>query len=116
LKEGKAWVAQAVRIQRERYSVRNYEIQSTVIDGDRAATMVQARLTKRADNRVVQLMIAEFFTLRDGLIVEHRAFFDSLDFIQQLLGRDLTAGLAGQVRTAMQGQAKADPSAANPPG
>jgi hypothetical protein len=47
-------------------------------------------------------MIAEFFTLRDGLILEHRAFFDSLDFIQQLLGCDLTAGLASQVNFAMR--------------
>jgi ketosteroid isomerase-like protein len=102
LKEGKMWLAQAVRIQHERYSARNYTIQSMVVDDNKAATMVEARLTKHADQRVLQFMIAEFFTLRDGLILEHRAFFDSLDFIQQLLGCDLTAGLASQVNFAMR--------------
>lgn len=103
LKEGKGWMAEAVRIQQQRYARRAYEIQTFVVDDNRAATIVAAHLTKRRDERVVQLTIAEFFTLRDGLIVEHRAFFDSLDLVQQLLGRDLSEQFATSVAAAMRG-------------
>jgi ketosteroid isomerase-like protein len=102
LKQGKSWVAEAVRVQQQRYSQRTYAIQTLVVDGDRAAVIVAAHLTKHKDGRVVQLTIAEFFTLRDGLIIEHRAFFDSFDFIQQLLGRDLSEQFASSVAAAMR--------------
>ncbi len=59
-------------------------------------------LRKRNDDRVVHLEIAEFFTLRDGRILMHRSFFDSFDFVQQLLGQDLTDGFAASVRKAMR--------------
>jgi hypothetical protein len=49
----------------------------------------------------VHLETAEFFTFRAGLILTHRAFFDSFDFVQQLLGRDLTDSFAASVRDAM---------------
>ncbi len=102
LKEGKVWAAEAVRVQQQRYSRRTYEVQALVVEDDRAATIVAAHLTKRRDDRVVQLTIAEFFTLRDGLIIEHRAFFDSLDLVQQLLGRDLSEKFASSVAAAMR--------------
>jgi ketosteroid isomerase-like protein len=102
LKEGKGWVTEAVRIQQQRYTRRTYELHTLVVDDHRAATILTAHLTKRRDHRVVQLTIAEFFTLRDGLILEHRAFFDSLDFVQQLLGRDLTEQFATSVAAAMR--------------
>ena len=102
LKEGKVWITKAVQIQQQRYSARSFEIHSMVVDGNKAATMVEARLTKRSDQRVVHLTIAEFFTLRGGLIVEHRAFFDSFDFIQQLLGRDLTGDFVRDLNATMQ--------------
>jgi hypothetical protein len=36
-------------------------------------------------------------------ILEHRGFFDSFDFVQQLLGQDLTDAFAASVRNAMRG-------------
>ena len=42
-----------------------------------------------------------FFTLRGGRILEHRAFFDSFDLVQQLPGQDLAPALAPSVRDAM---------------
>ena len=101
-KQGKSWITQAVRIQEERYSRRTYELQTIMVEDHRAATIVEAHLTKRRDERVVNLTIAEFFVLREGLIVVHRAFFDSLDFIQQLLGRDLSEQFASSVAAAMR--------------
>jgi hypothetical protein len=51
---------------------------------------------------VVHLESAEFFTFRAGLIVTHRSFFDSFDFVQQLLGRDLTDAFATSVRDTLR--------------
>jgi ketosteroid isomerase-like protein len=104
LKEGKAWVAQAIRIQQERYSVRRYSLHSVIVDDERAATLIQANLTKRSDQRILQFTVAEFYTLRDGLILEHQSFFDSFDFLQQVLGRDLTGNFATSVRTSVEGK------------
>lgn len=101
--EGKAWIAQAIRLQRERYSERRHTVEFVVADETRAATLVQAALTKKCDQRVITLHVGEFFTLRDGLITEHRSMFDSFDLIQQLLGRDLTDEFGALMKHAMPG-------------
>jgi hypothetical protein len=101
-KHGKGWVAEAIKTQQQRYSNRKYEIESIAVDGATVATTQHLSLRKRNDDRIVQLEVAEFFTLRGGRILTHRSFFDSFDFVQQLLGRDLTEAFAAIVRGAMQ--------------
>ncbi len=102
VKQGKAWVGEAIRTQQQRYKDRKYELKLTAVDGDKVAAIQFLSLTKRSDDRVVHLETAEFFTFRAGLILTHRAFFDSFDFVQQLLGRDLTDLFASSVRDAME--------------
>ncbi|WP_424628012.1 nuclear transport factor 2 family protein [Bradyrhizobium sp. SYSU BS000235] len=104
LKEGKSWIAQAIRIQQERYSSRRYTLQSIIVDDDRAAALLQVNLTKRNDQRILQFAVADFFTLRDGLVLGHQSLFDSFDFLQQVLGRDLTSDFARSVKTAIEGK------------
>jgi uncharacterized protein len=101
-KHGKDWVAEAIRIQQKRYSDRKYEMKFVAVEGGKVATMQYLSLRKRSDDRVVHLESAEFFTLRDGRILIHRSFFDSFDFVQQLLGKDLTDTFATDVRRAMR--------------
>jgi uncharacterized protein len=101
-KHGKDWVAEAIQTQQKRYSSRKYEIKFLAVDGDKVATIQFLSLRKRNDDRVVHLEVAEFFTMRDGRILEHRSFFDSFDFVQQLLGHDLTDAFAASVRGAMR--------------
>src|SRR6266851_8564535 len=60
--------------QQNRYSSRKYEIKLLSVDGAKVATIQHLRLRKRNDDRVVQLEVAEFFTLRGGRILEHRGF------------------------------------------
>ncbi|MES2601956.1 MAG: nuclear transport factor 2 family protein [Pseudomonadota bacterium] len=102
LKQSKAWIAQAIQIQQERYSDRRCTIDFVIADETQAATFVQATLTKRSDQRVITLNVGEFFTLRNGRIVEHRSLFDSFDLVQQLLGRDLTDEFAARLKHAMR--------------
>ncbi|MEO6842583.1 MAG: nuclear transport factor 2 family protein [Bradyrhizobium sp.] len=101
-KQGRAWVGEAIRTQQARYKNRKYELKMTAVDGDNVAAIQFLSLTKRSDDRIVHLETAEFFTFRAGLILTHRGFFDSFDFVQQLLGRDLTDSFASSVRDAMQ--------------
>jgi hypothetical protein len=99
---GRAWVGEAIRTQLQRYSDRKYQLKLTAVDGDKVAAIQLLSLTKRSDDRIVHLETAEFFTFRAGLILTHRSFFDSFDFVQQLLGRDLTDAFAAGVRDAMR--------------
>ncbi|MGB3865793.1 MAG: nuclear transport factor 2 family protein [Xanthobacteraceae bacterium] len=101
-KRGRAWVAEAIAIQQQRYALRKHEVLFVAAENDRVATMTRCALTKRNDDRVVQFVVAEFFTLRDGLIAEHRSFFDSFDLVQQILGRDLADEFAISIRGAME--------------
>jgi uncharacterized protein len=101
LKHGPAWLAEAIRIQQERYSSRSYTLTFIAAEGLRVATITQANMTKRNDGRIVHLTIAEFFTLSGGRIREHHAFMDSFDLLQQLLGRDLTESFATSVKIAI---------------
>ena len=101
-KHGKAWVPEALQTQKKRYSSRKYEIKFMAVEGDKAAAMLRLLMQKRNDRRIVQFDVAEFYTLRDGRIAEYRAFFDSFDLVQQLLGQDLTEALAASVSGAMR--------------
>ena len=99
---GRQWAREAIHVQQQRYSDRRAEITFMAVENDTAATMVRVALQKRKDRRVVQIEIADFFTLRDGLIVTHRSFFDSFDLVQQVLGHDLTDAFAARVQDAMR--------------
>ena len=101
-KHGKAWIPEAIRTQKQRYLSRKYEIKFMAVDGDKAATMLRVLMEKRNDRRIMQFDVAEFYTLRNGRIVEFRSFFDSFDLVQQLLGQDLTATFAASVKGAMR--------------
>ena len=100
-KHGKPWIPDAIETQRKRYSSRSYALDFIAVDGPRVATMTRVVLKKRNDERVVQFENAEFFTLTNGRIREHRSFFDSFDLVQQVLGHDLTESFAATVRGAM---------------
>lgn len=101
-KHGRAWVAEAIAIQQQRYAIRKHEVIYIAAEDRTVAAMTRCALTKRNDGRVVQFTEAEFFALRDGRIIEHRAFFDSFDLVQQILGHDLAEEFAASVRGAME--------------
>ena len=101
-KHGKAWVAEAIAIQQQRYTTRKHEVVFIATEDGKVAVMTRCALTKRNDGLVVQFTEAAFFVLRGGRIVEHRAFFDSFDLVQQVLGHDLADEFAASVRGAME--------------
>ncbi|HWV97836.1 MAG TPA: nuclear transport factor 2 family protein [Xanthobacteraceae bacterium] len=101
-KHGKAWVAEAIAIQQQRYASRKYDVLFIAAEDDKVAAMTRCALTKRNDGRVVQFTEAEFYILNEGRITQHRVFFDSFDLVQQVLGRDLSDEFAARTRKAME--------------
>ena len=102
LKQGKAWIKEAIRIQQERYSRRSYKLRFIAADGLRVACMSDVSATKRNDQRVLHFVVGDFFTLSSGRVIEHRAFFDSFDLLEQMLGQDLTGPFADSLKTAFR--------------
>ncbi len=102
LKHGRDWVAQGIAIQEERFSRRTHKLAFLVADENKAATMGTVHLQKRNDSRIIELTIADLFSLHDDRIVTHRSFYDSFSLVQQILGRDLSEAFASSLTAAFR--------------
>src|SRR6476661_4311399 len=93
-RRGRAEVGEMWRIIHARYSNMRYYVPIIVAERDKVALTIRAFLRKRSNDRVVQIDIAVFFTIRDGRIAQIRQFLDFFDLVQQMLERDVMAELA----------------------
>lgn len=92
-RRGRQAIADLMAVHDARYSSRRHEVKFIVADAQRAAAIVDVTNTKRDDGRVIQLASGDFFSLERGLITEIRSFFDTIDWVSQLSGRDLVGPL-----------------------
>ncbi len=90
-RRGKAQLRETFRIIHSRYSRMRYEVQAMIAEEDRVATIVRVFFQKALRDRIVQMDIANFYTLRDGLIMQQREFLDSYDLVQQVLEVDIAS-------------------------
>ncbi len=81
-----------------RYSRMRYEVLTMVAEEDRVATIVRIFFQKALRDRIVQIDVANFYTLRDGLIEQQREFLDSYDMVQQVLEIDIASTLGAPGR------------------
>lgn len=109
-RRGKAAIAGLMEIHHARYSARRFEVKFLVADQQRAAAIVDVTLIKRSDKRVLQIPSGNFFTLRRGLIVELRSFFDTIDMIEQLSGEELVGPLLREAGPVLRPPLPAEPS------
>lgn len=100
-RRGRKAVAELMEVHDARYSSRHHEVRFVVADSQRAAAIVDVTFTKRDDGRVIQLPSGDFFLFRRGLIAEIRSFFDTIDMVSQLMGRDLVGPLLQETGTAL---------------
>jgi len=100
-RRGRKAVADLMKVQEARYSGCRHEVRFIVADSQRAAAIVDVTYTKRGDGRVIQLASGDFFLLRGGLIAEIRSFFDTIDMVSQLMGRDLVEPLLQETGSAL---------------
>ena len=68
--------------------LKSCEKDSTLVDGDRAASMIRLTAVHRQTGRTLTLRLAPFAQLRIGKVVRMRALLDSFDFAEQALGRE----------------------------
>ncbi|MDI1262951.1 MAG: nuclear transport factor 2 family protein [bacterium] len=111
-RRGKAAIAELMEIHQARYSARRFEVKFLVADEARAAAIIDLTFIKRSDRRVLQLPSGNFFTLRRGLIVELRSFFDTVDMIEQLSGKELVGPLLRETGATLRPPLPAEPSGA----
>jgi uncharacterized protein len=93
-RQGKAAVADTMRKMHADFEHLGYTPVFMVTEAEAAAVIVLARLRQRATDRIIQLFIAHFLSLRNGRIVELREFMDSFDAVQQVLGREIFGSAA----------------------
>jgi uncharacterized protein len=99
---GRKAVTDLMAVLDARYSKRRHEVKFLVADRHRAAAIVDVTYTKRSDGRVIRLPSGNFFEFRRGLITEIRCFFDTIDWVSQLTGRDLVGPLQREVGTLLE--------------
>jgi ketosteroid isomerase-like protein len=97
-RHGKAEIAETLRAVQKRYASMHHEMLSITADGDRVATIVRVHLRKRISERVIEFLSADFYTLRNGLIIEQRQFLDSFDLVQQVLEREVVDDIGSSIR------------------
>jgi ketosteroid isomerase-like protein len=64
-----------------------------VIEDDQSAgVIVSIQLKQRATGRTIRLFAAHFLRFQNNQIVEYRAFLDTFEAVQQVLGREFDLG------------------------
>lgn len=97
-RHGKAEIAVTLNAVQKRYTSMHREVLFIAADGDRVATIVRVHLRKRANDRMIEFLSADFYTLRNGRIIEQREFLDSFDLVQQVLEREVVEDIRKNIR------------------
>ena len=84
---GKQQVLQALAAIATLFETMENHLELIVVDGDRAAVICDQKVRQRATGRIIRTKVAAFHRYRDGKLIEYTAFADSLDIMQQTLGR-----------------------------
>ena len=86
-RHGKAAVLEGYREVGLRLDVTAYQVETLLVDGDRAAALIRLTSVVRATDKVMSVRTSQFSRFRDGKIIEMRAILDSYDMVEQTLGR-----------------------------
>ena len=73
-------------------SVRFVPLRIIIDDDQSAGVIVSIELRQRATARIIRLFAAHFLRFQDNRIIEYRAFLDTFDAVQQVLGREIDLG------------------------
>jgi len=88
-RRGKAAVMEGYREIGRRLDITGYDVESLLVDGDRAAALIRLTAIVVATGKVMSVRTSQFSRFRNGKIVEMRAVVDSYDMAEQALGRPL---------------------------
>ena len=88
-RRGKAAVIEVIRQISENVRVRRFDRESIMLGTDSAASMMRYSLTALDSNKPISLRVAHFAQFRDGQLHRHRVLLDSVDLVEQALGRPI---------------------------
>lgn len=74
---GKASIAERLRGLAEQFEFDAYEPELLIGEGDRAASVINVKLTRRADGAKIALQAGQFWTVKDGKVSELVEFYDT---------------------------------------
>jgi ketosteroid isomerase-like protein len=100
LHQGKAAVLDLVgRLVPSMFRVFSVVRGSTLVDGDRVATLNRLSGRRCDDGRVISYRLAHFMRFRDGKVIENISLMDSFDAVEQLIGHPLAVHAGRAVDT-----------------
>ena len=85
---GKVQVMKALETVHAEFSAVEFFPLKIIIDGQSAGVMVSIRLTQRTTGRLIRVFAAHFIQFKDNRIIEYRALLDTLEAVEQVLGRE----------------------------
>ena len=86
-RHGNAAVLEGYREMERRLQVTCYQVETLLVDGNRAAALIRLTSVVRASGKVMSVRTSHFSRFRDGKIIEMHAIVDSYDMVEQTLGR-----------------------------
>ncbi len=88
-RRGKVAVFQVLEALNVKYRFDRHVTECLIAESDRVASIADVTLVQLASSRTIRCRIASFQRVRDGRVVEYRAFMDSFDAVEQVLGQEL---------------------------
>lgn len=88
-RHGKAEVRKGFTLLFENYPITDYKSEAIIADGAWASTLGSGQLLQRETGRIIPIRTGNFYRFRDRKVIAYRGFTDSLDFVEQVLGREL---------------------------
>ena len=85
---GRAEVIKALSAVHSEFEAIEYLPLRILVEDQTAGLIVSINLTQRKTKRIMRFFSANFLRFRDNRIVEYRAFLDSFEAAQQVLGRE----------------------------
>ena len=88
---GRAEVMKALSVVHNEFESVEYLPLRILVEDETAGLIVTIHLTQRNTKRLIRLFSAHFLRFRNNRIVEYRAFLESFEAAQQVLGREFDA-------------------------
>lgn len=88
-RHGKAEVAKGFTALFENYRILSYQTEATLVDGDWASTLADGQFLQKDTGRTIRIRTGNFYRFGNGLVIQYRGITDSLDIVEQVLGREL---------------------------
>jgi ketosteroid isomerase-like protein len=85
-RRGKAQVMEVLASIGSQFALQRYEPEIVIVEGDRAATLVQTSFVQRSTGRTLSLRLVNFLRIENGQVIEFKEFSDTFDVVEQAMG------------------------------